>query len=124
MKVVAFGLLAPAACGGNGPSADEERVCDSIQKVVDDLAAGRSQDAIDTLVEFHDAVTATSNGTMSTAGDEFFEVFDTRANRFEMTVPEVDALGNQFLADFTRALDAVVAECREVGASIERLPQS
>lgn len=124
MLVGALAILTVPACGDDGPSADEALVCDSLQEIVDDLAAGRSQDAIDTLVEFHDAVTATSNETMAAAGDEFFAIFNTRADRFQMTIPEVQDLGNKFRLDFARALDAVVAECGEVGSSIERLPQA
>lgn len=115
-------LAAVAGCAPDGPSADEERVCDSVQHMVDDLAAGRSQAATDELAELYEAVNATENGAMTSAGREFFELMFTDVDRFQMTVEQVVEVGSRFQTEFARSLDVIVAECRRVGSSIERLP--
>ena len=125
MRALLVGVLltiVSTACGDDGPTADEQRVCSAVQKIVDDLAAGRDEAAVATLSELEQAATSTANERMSAAGAEFFAVLRTTADRFQLTISEVAELGERFHAESTRHLDVIVDECGEAGAPIDRLP--
>ena len=110
------------ACGSDGPSADEARVCQAIQGIVDDLGHGRSQAAIDGLTTLKAAVDATTNRTLADAGRRFMSDLFVDVDPMQVTMNEGANLGRVYSSKLVAELDAMVGECADVGSRIERLP--
>ncbi len=92
--------------------------------MVDELAADRSQAAIDAVNELAVAVGQTKNDELAAAGRRFHESLLTDVDRFELTVDQAAELGQQYMNEASVALGGMIDACAGAGAAIERLPSS
>lgn len=117
-------LMAGCADDGRKPTASETRVCEILQRIVDDLAALNNTSALATLPELELAVNDTENETLSASGKSFFDDLFTDIDYSQLTVSETAELGKQFQAKMAATLGKLIDECARVDATIERLPTS
>jgi hypothetical protein len=124
-------LLIPAACAGDEESADTTvdppedvtEVCDSLQTMVDELAAGRSVLAVQALDRVEATAAATSDDQLRSGGESFFAaVNDTVPDPGSLTPEETGAVGDRVLGGAAPALSTMIDRCGELGLPIDNLP--
>lgn len=104
------------------PSDSEVAVCNSLQRVVDDVAEKDDRGAVAGLARLQEAVEQTENRRLATEGSAFFEQIGRRVDLAPLTVEEIRRIGDETLRLGGDRLAVMIDECREVGAAIERLP--
>jgi len=119
LRWLAVGLVGlPLACS-TGPAEDEQAVCDSLQTMVDHLSTGESLAAVTTMYGLDEAVAATSNSTLASAGADFFQAISQPVDIGSLTPQESVALGDQVLADAEPALATMLGACTELGLEVQ-----
>jgi hypothetical protein len=124
-------MLIPAACAGDEESADTTiappedvtAVCDSLQTMVDELAAGRSVLAVQALDRIEATAAATSDDQLRSGAESFFgAVNDTVPDPGSLTPEETEDVGDRVLAGAGPALSTMIDRCGELGLPIVNLP--
>lgn len=118
--LLAVATVLAGGCGSREPTADEQRVCSTLQQLVDDLDAGRGQEALATLPSLQEAVDSTSNERIAAAGGAFFEELFTDIDYSQLTLEETANLGTYYQQVMAQHLAEIANECDDIGAAIER----
>lgn len=106
-------------CGSDGLAPDERAVCDALQAIADELAAGEGPDALAGLDELATSVAATDNEELRSGGEQFLDAISEPVDVGSLTVEESVALGDQVLADGGAGLEAMGQECERLGDPVE-----
>jgi hypothetical protein len=126
IRVVAAGAglglaLLASACGpaaGAGPTDDERQVCDTMQRMVEQLQRGDGPAALRSLEELQVATAGTDNPTLRAAGAQLFDAIGQPVDPSGLTVEQTRELGNQVLAAGGAGLASLVNGCQAVGAPV------
>ncbi len=117
-------VLAATAWACGAPSDGEAAVCATLQEVVDELAAGRSQEALDTFGALRSQADASGNANLQREATALWSVLDTPVtNAGDLTIAESAEVGNQALAASAGYLGAIGDECARIGLAVEVSPQ-
>ena len=109
-----------ASCGEDGASDADARACDRLQRVVDDLAAGRSTAAMADLSELDLAVQVVDDAQLRAAGDEFFEGITGQVDDFgDLTVEQTAALSRSLVADLVPSLGTMLQRCEDLDVAVD-----
>ena len=118
-----FTLLLMVACSSR-PDDSEVAVCASLQGIVDDLVQKNNEGALTGLSRLQEAVAGTDNERLASEGRAFFAQIGRRVDMGPMTIGEIRQVGEETLRQGSGKLEAMLDECREVGAAVDRLPAS
>jgi hypothetical protein len=107
------------ACGDDGPSADEQAVCDSVQTMLDHLSAGESREAILEIARLKTVADATHNDELQSNAVLFIETTSQQVSDADVTLDEAMAEGRAALSEGAEGLGGLVDECNRLELAIE-----
>lgn len=117
-------VLAASAWACGAPTEGEAAACATVQAVVDDLAAGRSQEALATFGALRSQADASGNATLQREASSLWAVLDAPVtDAGDLTIAETAEVGNQALAASAGHLGAIGDECARIGLAVEVSPQ-
>jgi hypothetical protein len=114
-------VVLAAACGQDpGASEADHQACTRLQKVVDELVAGRSTAAMAELSALDVEVQVVDDKQLRDAGNDFFEGITGQVDGFEnLTFDETAALARRLTAELLPSLGMMLQRCEDLDQAID-----